>query len=165
MTEKTEKQVAPPDLIPWSKFSATIFPEESWLIKNLLPLEGFAILASPSGEKKSWVALSMAYSIATGQNFLDHPDFAVEQSKVLYLDQEMSRRELSRRGKMLGFSSDIENLIVPDTLSQIDLNDEDWHDWLSKQIIQNNIQVVFVDTLRAVAGGLKEDKAEEVRQF
>jgi RecA-family ATPase len=165
MTDETEKQIVPPELISWSKFSAAIFPEESWLIKKLLPLEGFAIIASPSGEKKSWVALMMAYCIATGQNFLDHPDFAVEKSNVLYLDQEMSRRELSRRGKMLGFPSDIENLIVPESLSQIDLSDEDWHEWLNKQIILNNIQVIFVDTLRAVAGGLKEDKAEDVRQF
>lgn len=52
----------------WSEFAKIKFPESRWLIKNLVPAGGFLILAAPSGEKKTWIALAMANSIATGDS-------------------------------------------------------------------------------------------------
>lgn len=165
MTQDAPAKIVPPTLTSWGEFSKVNFPEEKWLIQNLLPLEGLAILASPSGEKKTWVALHMAYCIAMGKDFLGHTDFKVQKSKVLYLDQEMSRAELQRRGKLLGFSAETEGLIIPVDFQQIDLSKDEYLDWLLKQVIEHDVRVIFIDTLRAVAGGLREDKAEEVREF
>jgi len=53
------------------------------------------------------------------------------------------------------------NLSAPKGLKDDDIN----YLWLLEYIYKNNIQVVIIDTFRATAGGLKEDKAEEVRAF
>lgn len=151
-----------PKLTSWSDFKGISFPEEQWLIKHILPQQGLAIIASPSGEKKTWVAIHMADCIAKGGLFVGHSEFNAQQGKVLYLDQEMSRAELQRRGKLLGISDDI---IIPEELDQLDFRTDEDLKWLYAQVKEHNIKAVFIDTLRAVAGGLKEDKAEEVREF
>ena len=148
----------------WTEFSKKEFPKKKWRIKDLIPCEGIVIIASPSGEKKTWIAMEMARSIACGSNFLDSEEFPTIQAKILYIDQEMAQSELHRRGKQLKFDQTGDNIWL---LSCDDLNlaDDDKLENLKDFISREEIKVVFVDTFRAIAGGLKEDKAEEVRAF
>ena len=150
-------------LTSWNEFSRKNFPEIRWRINNLIPMEGFVILSAISGEKKTWVSLEMAKSIALGINFLGTDLYKTVMGKVLYVDQENPERDIVRRGKQLGIEEN-KNLFVfrPDSLN---LNDQHTADKFIKFILDNNIEVVFIDTFRAVAGGLKEDKAEDVRMF
>lgn len=153
-----------PGLITWKEFSEIEFPQQKWLIERLIPREGIVIIASPSGEKKTWLAMSMATSIANGTDFLQHPDFRAHEGTVLYIDQEMSQTELQRRGNLLG----LPNTKTPIYLGRggnLDFSKEENIEDLFATIKRYEVKVVFIDTLRAVAGGLKEDKAEEVRQF
>ncbi|MEI6280948.1 MAG: AAA family ATPase [bacterium] len=151
------------EIISWEEFSKKEFTEVPWRIKDLIPKEGFVILSAISGEKKTWVALEMANNISEGSNFLGTEMFKTEQGKVLYVDQENPERDLARRGKQLGIKGK-ENFFLyrPDSLN---LNDENVAKKFLELIVNNNFNVVFIDTLRAVAGGLKEDKAEDVRMF
>ncbi|MEI6022684.1 MAG: bifunctional DNA primase/polymerase [bacterium] len=151
------------NITSWKQFSKKDFSEVSWRIQNLIPMEGFVILSAISGEKKTWVSLEMAKCIAEGINFLGTELFKTEQGKILYIDQENPERDIVRRGKQLGFKEN-ENFYIyrPNSLN---LNDEKIVKELLSKIKENNINVVFIDTFRAVAGGLKEDKAEDVRMF
>ena len=161
-------------LSTWRDISAKEFPPERWLIKDLIPCEGVVVLASISGEKKTWIALAMAKSIASGSDFLGSTEFKTQKAKVLYIDQEMAQKELQRRCKKLGFDNITEDILF---MSGGDLNlnkKEDKKDITERteqaekllEIIRDNkINIVFIDTFRAVAGGLKEEKAEEVRAF
>ncbi len=151
-----------PTLIPCGEFKKIEFPEDQYLIQGLLPREGFAIIASPSGEKKTWIGLSMADAIARGTDFVGHPEFKTQKGRVLYLDQEMPRALLQGRMKLLDLSDDI---IVPEKLDSLDFQKSEDLNWLHMQIQSNAFKVVFIDTLRATAGGLKEDKAEDVRAY
>lgn len=155
----------------WRHLDAIEFPPQKWLIKHLIPCQGVVILASASGEKKTWIALEMAKSISMGINFLNSEEFPTEKGNVLYIDQEMSQVELQRRGRQLGFKK-MENQFWIISNSDLNLNskaDEDPEEDTARQlnsfIRRYKIRVVFIDTFRAVAGGLKEDKAEEVRAF
>jgi hypothetical protein len=151
------------EIYKWGVFSKKKFPDIRWRIKNLIPMEGFVILGAISGEKKSWVALEMAKCISRGVNFLGTDKFKTEKGTVLYLDYENPEREIFRRGKQLGFNSDDDLSIYRP--NQINFNNDTSPKEFIDYIKINNINVVFVDTFRAVAGGLKEDKAEDVRMF
>jgi len=145
----------------WSLFSKIQFPENRWLIENYIPAGGFVILAAPSGEKKTWLALEIAKSIAEGKKFLG--EYGVIKGRVLYLNGEMSQREFQRRGVLLGFNPDIEIFI---SNREVDLyKNEAMVEWLLEYINEQGINLVVLDTFRAFAGGMKEEKAEEVREF
>ena len=164
--EKTTQEIVVADkfqLTSWNEFFRKEFPEIRWRINNLIPMEGFVILSAISGEKKTWVSLEMAKCIALGINFLGTDLYKTEIGKVLYVDQENPERDIVRRGKQLGIEEN-ENLFIfrPGSLN---LSDEVIANKFIKFILENNVKVVFVDTFRAVAGGLKEDKAEDVRMF
>lgn len=150
----------------WSKLNKKVFPKDRWRINNLLPKEGYAIVAGISGEGKTWVCLEMAKAISSGTDFLGHTEFSVLKGNVLYLNLEMSESELQRRGRQLGFNEEDESLFILNSGS-MNLGDPESGDteWLLDYIKKKNISTVFVDTFRAAAGGIKEEKAEEVRKF
>ncbi|KKQ34612.1 MAG: Virulence-associated protein E [Candidatus Nomurabacteria bacterium GW2011_GWB1_37_5] len=161
--DKNLENIKEMEIVSWGEFSKKEFPEARWRIKDLIPMEGFVILSAISGEKKTWVSLEMAKCISQGVDFLSTNIFKTEQGKILYVDQENPERDIVRRGKKLGIKENGNFFLYrPDSLN---LNEEKVANEFLKLIVNNDIKVVFVDTLRAVAGGLKEDKAEDVRMF
>ncbi|MEI6296383.1 MAG: AAA family ATPase [bacterium] len=162
-TNNTVSKIATAIPVPvlWDEFNKTSFPTKNWRIKGLVPIEGFVILAAISGEGKTWIALEMANTIAQGRNFLNNPEFETKKGTVLYLDIEMAKSEFQRRGRLLNIDGSIHVL----SGCELNLNNDIGANWLLKYIDDNKIDVVIVDTFRAVAGGMKEDRAEEVRSF
>ncbi|HCU47999.1 TPA: hypothetical protein DIC39_03000 [Patescibacteria group bacterium] len=156
------------DLYPqpqrWTEFDKREFPEQRWRIQGLVPVEGFCILAAPSGEKKTWIAMAIAKNVADGTDFLNNAEFKTTPSNVLYVDQEMPQTELQRRGRLLGLNKSSKAIWVLNH-GVVNLNETLQVDQLLAFIEENEIGVVIVDTLRAIAGGLDENKAEEVRAF
>lgn len=71
----------------------TSFPKPRWVVPDLLPV-GLASLAGRPKLGKSWLALQLAVSVATGGRFLDVP---VEQGPVIYLALEDAPRRLKGR--------------------------------------------------------------------
>jgi hypothetical protein len=152
-------------LIQWSDLNKKEFPENRWRIKNLIPHEGFVILSSISGEKKTWIALEMARCISHGIDFLEIEQFKTTPANVLYVDGENPQAEMQKRGRQLGFKEDSFNKISFYSVDDLNLSDEDQVDKFIEMIKEKDFKVIFIDTMRAVAGALKEDKAEDVRQF
>lgn len=156
----------PPKPMLWIELNAKEFPEQQWRIKNLIPKQGSVILSSISGEKKTWVALEMARCISMGEDFLGNPDFKTEGCSVLYVNCENPESEMQRRGRQLGFPEQGPNDLYILNMDDLNLNDEEWAEWFIRdRIVRYGVQVVVLDTFRAVSGGLKEEKAEEIRQF
>jgi len=147
----------------WVDIDALEFSENRWLVKDLVPKGGSVVIASVSGDGKSWIAMELAKSISTGKNFLDEERFKTVQAKVLYIDIENPQREIQRRGRQLSFSQNDQMEFL--TKGHLNLNDDDRVEELIAVIEEKGIKVVIVDTFRAVSGGLKEEKAEEVRTF
>jgi hypothetical protein len=158
-----------PDVSNWGKIDEQVFSEDRFRIKGLIPKEGTAFLASVAGDRKTWLAMYIAHCISEGIDFLDNPEFKTIKGKVLYVNAEMSVSEFQRRGRLLGFK-DTESLVILNTDNfNLYARDEDEGSkhlrWFIKYIFDNDIDVVVIDTFRAVAAGLKEEKAEEIRQF
>lgn len=79
-----EKTLSPPQMI----------------VEGLLPV-GLSALAGSPKLGKSWMALSLAYSVAQGEPFLNHP---TAQGDVLYVDLEGSPYRIKTRMETLGYS-------------------------------------------------------------
>jgi len=154
-----------PEDISWENLDKEVFPEQSWRINKLIPKEGFVILASISGNKKTWIAMEMAKNIVMGKDFLNDESFKTEGSNVLYIDGESSKSEIQRRGRQLNFKADTPFRLHIINEDNLNLNEDDADIWLRSFIEFYKIEVVFIDTFISVSGGIREDKAEDIRQF
>lgn len=76
-----------------SELMGVNFPEPRCIIEGLLP-EGLTVLAGSAKIGKSWMALQMAQSVASGADFLGRPTLA---GPVLYLALEDGARRLKSR--------------------------------------------------------------------
>ena len=154
---------APVTLKPvlWKDFCSQADPAKQWLVEGLIPAEGVGILASPAGEKKTWFILALAVNVADGTPFLNH--FPVTQGAVMYIENEMPESELRKRGRQLGLDSTKE----PVWLVKLDghMNSPEAAAKIIKFAQQNKVKLIIADTFRALAGGLKEEDAGEIRAF
>lgn len=150
-------------ILLWRDIDAMEFPNDRWRVRDLIPKDGMTILASISGEGKTWTALSLARDISLGKDFLGQERFKTVQGKVLYMDAENALSEIQRRCRQLSFTDTDQLLFKP--VDQLNLNDEDKVLELIELVRKEGIKVVIIDTFRALAGGLKEERAEEVRAF
>jgi len=164
-TEQSYTEKESPAPVTWADINQRVYVEDPWRIRGLIPKQGSVILAAISGEKKTWVAMEMARSIAEGRNFLGEDRFATEGGNVLYLNCENPWNEMQRRGRQLGFSDDSPHKLLFVNRDDVNLAKTEGIAWFLAMVEYYNIQVVFVDTFRSVAGALKEEKAEEIRQF
>ena len=155
-----------PESVLWEDLDSKVFEEQSWRINRLVPKQGFVILASISGNKKTWLAIEMAKACVSGESFLGEESFKTEPANVLYINGENSESEIQRRGRQLGLGhkSGPYRLYLSST-DNINLNKKEGAVWLKAFVEYYKIEVVFIDTFIATAGGLKEDKSDEVRQF
>ena len=70
-------------------------PEIKWLLYPFIPQKGVCMISAPRGVGKSFLAMTMAISIASSIDFLG---FKTEQQyKVLYIDGEMNGKMLHER--------------------------------------------------------------------
>jgi RecA-family ATPase len=84
------------------------FTEPQWIVKGLIP-QGFSPLCGPPKVGKSWLALNLCISIATGGLFLGR--YQVEQGAALYLDFELPDVKVKERlKKCLGGRRDLPGL-------------------------------------------------------
>lgn len=151
----------------WSDIDALTFSDDMWRIKSLIPVAGIVFLAGISGERKTWLAFEIANALTTPRNFLHSSRFSVEGCNVLYIDCEMGDFLVRKRGRQLGFNDEHLFQTYFITKDALNLNDDDGADLedVIAIIKKRDVKLVIIDTFRAVAGGLKEEKAEEIRSF
>src|SRR5207247_8216007 len=78
-------------------------PPIDWLVEGILANGDRAVVYAEYGAMKTWSLLDLGLHVAAGKPWLTK--FPVPKSKtVLYLDEEMNRRELWRRLFRLGQS-------------------------------------------------------------
>lgn len=157
-----------PEPVLWKEIDGMSFPNDRWLVKDIFPKEGVSIVASISGEGKSLVIMHLAKCLSEGSPWFGDPRFATQKTKVLYVNLEMSVSEMQRRGRMMGYDPADSSLFILNE-DDFNLNDSDNKDtkylWLLGYILKSEIKVLIIDTFRPATGGMKEEKAEEVRKF
>lgn len=147
-----EDPTQPPlDLLTADEILTAEWPEPVWAIPNLLPV-GLTIIAGRPKVGKSWLALQIALSIASGGVALNE---RVDQGPVLYLALEDPPRRLKERmtkqGWTLGLPADFMKL--GDFETQINDLRNGGGQRLARQIEVKGYRYVVIDTLsRSVYG-------------
>lgn len=87
------------DVVDVSELQDKTLPPMKWLIDDLLPVGGVVMLSAKPKMGKSYFAIQLALSVASGGEFLG---FNVpEKNEVLYIDLETSQRSMKTRISMV----------------------------------------------------------------
>lgn len=148
MTDFDENRGISIPAIPASMLQQMKLAPTTWLVEGILP-QGAAVLSAGSKIGKSWMALDLGVSVASGRQFLGHE---TRQAGVLYMALEDSFNRLQDRlGKMLEGSPAPEGL---DLMTDFANMDEGFDDLLRDYFRQGkeHVKLVIVDTLQRVRG-------------
>lgn len=164
-------------------------PRPSWLIDRIWGAGTVGFIAGAPKSYKSWVALDMALSVATGSPFLG--TFTTRQGKVLYIQEEDSDIQvLDRIGKVFwGKPREIhphghmdvevngegrkcvvwkppqgERLMRLVVRKGLDLTSTEWQGYLAEQCEEHEYDLVIIDTLGTTSGDTDTDKSREVNK-
>jgi AAA domain len=150
----------------WETFRDTADEETRWMIEGLLPAGSFAFVAAPPKKGKTWLALGLTLSIATGRPLFG--EYVIpEPLDCLYVALEGSRSALrARTGSLargMGLNPDAGDLSRLAFLYRprpFDLARPDSAEWLLEQQQELGSQFVVIDVLRAAAR-FRENVAED----
>ena len=139
-------------------------PSRHNLLAPWLPSQGFCMIYSIRGLGKTWMALEIAYAVASGGSFLNWE--AESPQGVLYIDGEMplslmqkrlSQIENSRGNKIGGLfkilSPDVQEFGIPD-LSTIEGQEK------IDELIGDEIKLVVLDNLSTLVRSGKESESD-----
>ena len=183
VTVEEEKK---PSKITWlSEVVSKPIPRPSWLVKDIWTKGGCGFISGAPKSYKSWMAIDLAVSVATGSNFLNQEEFKVPTSgPVLYLQEEddlrlvMERMAIITEGKTPGhywggqviLEEESPVWVPPVAPIPIGLHvqtgfiasEESWQSWLDEVIEENKFSLVIIDTLGTTAGDLDTDSSGEM---
>ncbi len=145
------------------EFMQMDLPERKELLHPWLPEQGLAMIHAPRGVGKTFFALSCAFAIGTGGEFLKFK--APEPKPVLYIDGEMPGPTLQERMLQLMLTSGPDALmevITPDLQPKdqgsINISDEVYQRALEPYVEEASL--IIVDNISTLARGGKENEAE-----
>ena len=161
-------------------------PRPRWLVRNMWTRGGCGFISGAPKSYKSWMALDMAVTVATGTTFLGQPAYKVGRPEpVLYLQEEddlllvMQRLALITEAKVPDLywhgqmSLDDDGQVVwegpHDTIPMalhvqtgFIASDPGWQAWLDEAVEENGFSMVIIDTLSTTAGDIDTDRSSEL---
>lgn len=143
--------------VRWGGWSDVPLPP-AWLISDLVARNKINMIYADPGSIKTWVAISMAIAVASGEPWLG--EMPVEQGKVVYIDFEDGRDEFHRRVHMLSKGQSLPELGYLYGGRAGRLDDAAFWEKLEKFQKPNNVQFFVVDTLAAGTPGIDENSRE-----
>lgn len=168
---------------PWStpvdEYLAVESRDPSWMIEGLWSDKSHGIIAGEPKTRKSYVAIDIALSVATGTDCLGH--FKVTKpGPVLMVQEEISDSELRKRMRYIasskGLAGEIErtdkgiSVLFPESIPMYlrnrqgcDLSEEDTFRTFQHEIEDKDIRLLILDPLQLMLGGVDENRASEVR--
>lgn len=126
-------------------------PPINWIIQDILP-EGYAVLGGRAKMGKSWKALHLALSVASGGVALGR--FKAHRGKVLYIALEDNKRRMQDRINKLietnpaDYTEALRGMNIVYTILPMH---EKGEEQLREFIEENNPSLVVIDTLRRFA--------------
>ena len=135
-------------------------PRTEWHCRDVLPIAELIILYGASGSGKSFLALDLAYAIATGTEWRGK---RVKQGRVLYIAAEgaggfRNRVRAVRAERKIEGDVEIRFLLgAPNVMSKDDIRD------LCASITEEGkFDVIFIDTFAQVTPGANENAGEDM---
>ena len=141
----------------WSEFRDRAPSEQEWLVEGLLTPEALLFIAGPPKKGKTWQALALSISIATGRKLYGEYEIP-EPRDVLYVALEGSKAGLRARigavARGMGLdpdSGDLDRLHMLYRPRPFDLAEIGAGEWLREEAKRVGARFVVVDVLRQAA--------------
>lgn len=131
-------------------------PPVSWIVKDLLP-EGLAIFSGPPKTYKSFMAIDLALSVASGRPFMG---YQTVKGAVLYCDLESTkRRPKDRINKVLGDRKAPDNFYIATQEDKPGQLDNGYLEYLEYQLLQHpEIKLIITDVYQKIRPPAKKGK-------
>lgn len=133
-----------------------------WRVDKLIPERGVVFFGGTAGCYKTWLAMNVAISCATGKPFLNR--FDVEKCKVLYVDEENGDITLPNRFEMLKAGLELKNEDLTNIdlsiFQNIKLDTIDTTVALDQLITENGYKVVVIDSMVRCMEGVENDSTD-----
>ena len=143
-------------------------PPERWLVDHIIPIEGISFIVGPEASGKSFFALTLAYSVASGTPWLDK--FEVnKQTKVLIIDKENTQRRTQDRLRGLGITGkNIYWLTYPQNFAIADDSTKNGYssiaEFISKKVAKYDVGYIIFDSFTDVLEGNENDR-QDIQKF
>jgi archaellum biogenesis ATPase FlaH/vacuolar-type H+-ATPase subunit F/Vma7 len=142
------------------------FPDDQWLIDKILYMEGFCFIYGAEGVGKSFITMSMAQALATGEKWLGQFNVP-RKGKVLFIDKENPLPILAKR--LAGMGIDSENMFWLERPELLTLTDDhgqmtEFAKVLCDVANDKQIDLIIVDSFVDLMVG-SENSAEETQKF
>jgi hypothetical protein len=159
-----ERTARPRVAIDWPTFWTEDFPDEDWVLEPLIPVGGQVSLFSQAKAGKSLLVLEMVAAAVTGRSVLGQR--ATEPIRAMYVDQEMTRRELRDRLESFGYGpqDDLGGLIYYQLQRYPPLDTPEGGDAILADAEAHGVDIVVIDTACRVVDG-EEDRADTWQAF
>jgi len=159
-----ERSARPRVAIDWPTFWTEDFPDEDWVLEPLVPVGGQVSLFSQAKAGKSLLVLEMVAAAVTGRSVLGQR--ATEPIRAMYVDQEMTRRELRDRLESFGYGpqEDLGGLVYYQLQRYPPLDTPEGGDAILADAEAHGVDIVVIDTACRVVDG-EEDRADTWQAF
>jgi putative DNA primase/helicase len=142
------------------------FPPREMMLAPIIPMKGLAMLYGPRGLGKTYVAMGIAYAVASGGAFLKWQ--APMARRVLYIDGEMPAATMQERVALLatGPGPEPEPSMLRFLLADLhddplpDLGTEDGQAALEQQWGEKPPDLLILDNLSSLASVMRDNDAE-----
>lgn len=143
------------------------FPPRQWVMEPIIPEQGLTMIYSWRGIGKTYVALGIAYAVASGGRFLKWN--APQPRRTLYLDGEMAGTMMQQRLRETAMGSEAEaaedalRVITPDRQQlgiMPNLSTEEGRSQIEAYIDREEIKFLIIDNISALYGAAKDNEAE-----
>jgi len=169
--------------VPWSipldRYLAVESRDPQWMIEGLWSDKSHGIIAGEPKTRKSYMAIDIALSVATGTKCLGYFP-VVKSGPVLMIQEEISDAEMRKRLRYIATSKGLGGKVeqgddgisvhlprpVPLYLrnrQQFNLSSADCLEEVCKEIEAKKICLVVFDPLQMMLGQIDENRASEVR--
>jgi hypothetical protein len=138
-----------------------------YVIEGIIELPSLTVIYGAPGEKKTWTAMDAALSIATGQPWLPGEDgeggITAKRHPVMWIDQDMGPRRTIERFRLLslGHGQHPNTNLTFYSMPYPPLDASKWPQMekLKERILKAGSEVVFIDNLTTVNGGIEENNS------
>lgn len=161
-----------------------------YIVKDILTEGACGFIAGEPKSYKSWVGLDLAFSVATGADFLGHfrvvnpgpvlyiqeedpPATLKNRSAKIWVNKTIDKFELVRDEEGAGvwwLPKDQEETFDPDVMAYIQrgftISNDAWQEWLDQTLAagmnDQEYRLLIIDTLMMTAGDVEESKSQEM---
>lgn len=138
------------------------FPETVWLVKNLIPSEGFIALTGSPASYKSFLCQHLAICLATNKPFLGY--FEITPGAVLIIDKENPLSLLKERLIKLGLTNGA-NIYFLKNPDHFKLTDKSQLNFLIDFIKEKEIRLLIIDSFVHIHKGDENDSTAIATTF